>query len=46
MNGTMKVASASFTAITLVRHISAPAIDAAAKEASATGGVIADRTAK
>ena len=46
MKGTMKVARPSFTAITLVFHISAPAMEAAAKEASATGGVMADRMAK
>jgi outer membrane receptor protein involved in Fe transport len=36
----------SFTAMTLVFHMSAPAMEAAAKLASATGGVMAERMAK
>ena len=45
MNGTISVAKPSFTAIQDVRQGSAPAMPAAAKEASATGGVIAEITA-
>ena len=41
----MKVARPIFTAIHDVRHGSALAIAAAAKDAIATGGVIADRIA-
>ncbi len=46
MNGTMKVASPIFSAIHEVFQGSACAMPAAANEASATGGVIAEITAK
>ncbi len=46
MKGTMKVARPIFSAIHDVLHGSACAMPAAANEASATGGVIEDSTAK
>ena len=46
MKGTRNVARPNFTAIHDVFHGSACAMPAAAKDASATGGVIAEITAK